>query len=183
MYKKITTPITDKDIENLKAGDKVLISGTIYTARDAAHKRMIKTLSQGDSIPIDVSGQLIYYMGPCPAKPGHVIGSAGPTSSYRQDAYTPSLLDLGLKAMLGKGNRSQDVIDSIKKNKAVYLVAVGGAAALIAKAIKKVEVVAYDDLGTEAIRKLEVEDLSVIVAIDSYGNNLYVSEREKFRVE
>ncbi|MCH5138527.1 Fe-S-containing hydro-lyase, partial [Clostridiaceae bacterium UIB06] len=154
-------------------GDSVLISGTIYTARDAAHKRLVELLDKGEALPIDVKDAIIYYVGPSPAKPGQVIGSAGPTTSYRMDAYAPRLLDIGLKGMIGKGIRDEEVVNSMKKNKAVYFAAIGGAAALMGKSIKKAELVAYEDLGSEAIRKLEVEDLPVVVVIDSEGNNLY----------
>ncbi len=171
--KKIVTPLTAEIAENLHAGDKVLLSGIIYTGRDAAHKRMIETLQMGNPLPIDFTDQVIYYVGPCPAPPGKVIGSAGPTTSGRVDSYTPALLDKGLKGMIGKGLRDQQVIDSMKENKAVYFTAVGGAAALIAKCIKTMEVVAYPDLGPEAIHKLVVENMPVTVTIDCYGNNLY----------
>ena len=173
MTKKITLPITDEDIKDLKAGDSVLLTGTILTGRDAAHKRLYELIEQGKELPIDVKGELIYYVGPAPAKEGYAVGPAGPTSSYRMDKYAPRLLNLGLGAMIGKGKRSQAVIDAIIRNKSVYFAAVGGAGALLSKCIKKSEVVAYDDLGTEAIRKLEVENLPVIVVIDSEGNNLY----------
>ena len=171
MEKKITTPLTEEKVKTLKAGDSVLISGTIYTARDAAHKRLVQLLDEGKSLPIDVKDIIIYYAGPSPAKPGHVIGSAGPTSSYRMDPFAPRLLDIGLKGMIGKGLRSKEVIESMKKNKAVYFAAIGGAAALISKSIKKAEVVAYEDLDSEAIRKLEVKDLPAIVVIDSEGHS------------
>ncbi|OAA94856.1 Fe-S-containing hydro-lyase [Clostridium coskatii] len=180
MEKKITTPLTEEKVKTLKAGDSVLISGTIYTARDAAHKRLVELLDEGKSLPINVKDEIIYYAGPSPAKPGHVIGSAGPTSSYRMDPFAPRLLDIGLKGMIGKGLRSKEVIESMKKNKAVYFAAIGGAAALVAKSIKKAEVVAYEDLDSEAIRKLEVKDLPVIVVIDSEGNNLYESGRKEY---
>ena len=170
---KLTTPLTDEDLTELKAGDKVELTGIIYTARDAAHERLIKLLNEGKKLPIPLKGQVIYYVGPAPAKPGKVIGSAGPTTSYRMDPYTPILLEKGLKAMIGKGERSKNVIKSMKKNKCVYFGAVGGAAALIAKRIKKSEVVAYSDLGPEAIRKLVVENLPLIVVNDIYGNDLY----------
>lgn len=173
MEKRITTPLTEEKVKNLKAGDSVLISGTIYTARDAAHKRLVELLDKGETLPIDVKDAIIYYVGPSPAKPGQVIGSAGPTTSYRMDAYAPRLLDIGLKGMIGKGIRDEEVVNSMKKNKAVYFAAIGGAAALMGKSIKKAELVAYEDLGSEAIRKLEVEDLPVVVVIDSEGNNLY----------
>lgn len=170
---ELQTPLTKEKIESLKSGDYVYITGTIYTARDAAHKRMSEALANGEELPIDVKDQVIYYMGPTPAKEGQVIGSAGPTTSSRMDKYAPKLLDLGLSGMIGKGKRSQDVIDSIVLNGAVYFAAVGGAGALLSKCIKKSEVVAYDDLGTEAIRKLEVEKFPAIVVIDRMGNNLY----------
>lgn len=169
----ITTPLSKEQATSLKAGDTVLISGVIYTARDAAHKRLVELLDKGEKLPIDVEGAIIYYVGPTPAKPGQVIGSAGPTTSYRMDAYAPRLLDLGLRGMLGKGKRSQDVINSMKKNGAVYLGAIGGAAALIAKRIEQAEVVCYEDLGSEAIRRLVVKDFPATVIIDSQGNNLY----------
>ena len=170
---ELTTPLTKEKIKSLKSGDYVYITGTIYTARDAAHKRMSEALAAGEELPIDVKDQIIYYMGPTPAREGQVIGSAGPTTASRMDKYAPKLLDLGLSGMIGKGKRSQDVIDAIILNGAVYFAAVGGAGALLSKCIKKSEVVAYDDLGTEAIRKLEVEKFPAIVVIDRMGNNLY----------
>lgn len=170
---KITAPVKDNEIEKLKAGDKVLISGTIYTARDAAHKRLINLLEEGKELPFDIKNQIIYYVGPSPAKPGAAIGSAGPTTSYRMDPFTPELLRIGLKGMIGKGKRNDEVINAIRKNKAVYFGAIGGAAALIAKSIIKAEIIAYEDLGSEAIRKLEIKDFPAVVVIDSYGNNLY----------
>ena len=170
---ELQTPLTKEKIESLKSGDYVYITGTIYTARDAAHKRMSEALANGEELPIDVKDQIIYHMGPTPAKEGQVIGSAGPTTASRMDKYAPKLLDLGLSGMIGKGKRSQDVIDAIVLNGAVYFAAVGGAGALLSKCIKKSEVVAYDDLGTEAIRKLEVEKFPAIVVIDRMGNNLY----------
>ena len=179
MTKKITLPITDEDIKNLNAGDSVLLTGSIITGRDAAHKRLFELIEQGKELPVDVKGELIYYVGPAPAKPGYAVGPAGPTSSYRMDKYAPSLLDLGLKGMIGKGARSQAVIDSIVKNNCVYFVAIGGAAALIAKSIKSEEILCYDDLGTEAVRRYEVEDFPCIVAIDSRGNNVYETEPPK----
>jgi len=179
--KKITTPLDDKSVRQLKAGDSVLLTGYIYTARDAAHKRLIELIEKGQELPIDIQGQTIYYVGPAPAKPGYPCGSAGPTTSYRMDPYAPYLLDRGLKGMIGKGLRSQEVIESMKKNKAVYFGAVGGAAALIARSIKKSEVVAYEDLGAEAIHRYYVEDFPVIVIIDSAGNNLYENEPPKYR--
>lgn len=173
MEKIITTPFTLEKAKELKAGDSVFITGIIYTARDAAHKRLVELLEQGKSLPINIENSIIYYVGPTPEKPGHVIGSAGPTTSYRMDSYTPKLLDMGLRGMIGKGSRSPYVIDSMKKNGAVYFAAIGGAAALMSKSIKKAEVAAYEDLGTEAIRRLEVVDLPVVVVIDAEGNNLY----------
>lgn len=181
MVKRINLPITDEDIKNLKSGDSVLLSGTILTGRDAAHKRLFELIEQGKPLPVDLKGELIYYVGPAPAKPGYAVGPAGPTSSYRMDKYAPSLLDLGLKGMIGKGARNQAVIDSIVKNKCVYFVAIGGAAALIAKSIKAEEVLCYEDLGTEAIRRYTIEDFPCIVAIDSEGNNVYETEPPKYR--
>jgi len=181
MTKKITLPITDEDIKDLKAGDSVLLTGTILTGRDAAHKRLYELIEQDKPLPVDINGELIYYVGPAPAKPGYALGPAGPTSSYRMDKYAPSLLDLGLKGMIGKGARNQAVIDSIVKNKCVYFVAIGGASALIAKSIKAEELLCYEDLGTEAIRRYTVEDFPCIVAIDSEGNNVYETEPEKYR--
>ncbi|AJD31157.1 Fe-S-containing hydro-lyase [Clostridium sporogenes] len=177
---KINTPLTGDKIKSLKAGDMALITGTIYTARDAAHKRLVNYLEEGKDLPFEVKDSIIYYVGPTPAKPGMEIGAAGPTTSYRMDTYTPKLLNLGLKGMIGKGKRCKEVIESIVKNKAVYFGAIGGAAALISKSIKKSEVIAYEDLDSEAIRKLEVEDLPVIVIIDSKGNNLYESGVENY---
>ncbi|MFT9056623.1 MAG: Fe-S-containing hydro-lyase [Ethanoligenens sp.] len=179
--KKIYTPLTDGVIENLKSGDTVLISGTVFTARDAAHKRLFQLLKEGKELPVNLKGQIIYYVGPAPASPGHVCGSAGPTSSYRMDAYTPALLDIGLKGMIGKGLRTQAVIDSMKKNTCVYFAATGGAAALIAKSIQSVEMIAYDDLGTEALQKMTVVDFPATVVIDAAGNNLYETGTIKYR--
>lgn len=173
MEKRIQVPICKEEAKALCAGDYVYLSGIIYTARDAAHKRMQETLAEGKELPIDLNGTVIYYMGPSPAREGRAIGSAGPTTSSRMDKYAPQLLDLGLGAMIGKGKRSQAVVDSIVRNGAVYFAAIGGAGALLSKCITKSEVVAYDDLGTEAIRKLEVKDFPVVVVIDSKGNNLY----------
>lgn len=183
MDKYIKAPISQEDINNLHAGDYVYITGTIYTARDAAHKRMYEALQNGENLPIELEGNLIYYMGPSPAREGRPIGSAGPTTSSRMDKYAPSLFDLGLKGVIGKGKRSQAVIDSIVKNEAVYFAAVGGAGALLSKAIKASEVIAYDDLGTEAIRKLEVENFSVIVVVDKEGNNLYETAILEYKCE
>lgn len=178
---RITPPLTDADVERLKAGDKVLITGVLYTARDAAHKRLIELLDNGGVLPFDIKGALIYYVGPTPAKPGQVIGSAGPTTSGRMDAYTPRLLSLGLKGTIGKGLRSKEVIEAMKKYKAVYFAAVGGAAALISKRIKKSEVIAYEDLGTEAVRRLEVVDFPAIVVNDAKGGDLFKEGVEKYR--
>ena len=173
MDKRITTPITEEITKDLKAGDYVYITGTIYVARDAAHKRMIEALDRGEQLPIEIENATIYYMGPSPAREGRPIGSAGPTTASRMDKYTPEMLDLGLKGMIGKGKRSDAVREAIIRNGAVYFAAVGGAGALLSKSIKSSEVIAYDDLGTEAIRKLEVENFPAIVVIDSDGNNLY----------
>lgn len=173
MDKHITAPLTDETAENLKAGDYVYITGTIYTARDAAHLRMNEALDKNEPLPIAMQQNIIYYMGPSPARKGRPIGSAGPTTASRMDKYAPRLLDLGLKGMIGKGKRSREVKDAIVRNKAVYFAAVGGAGALLSKSITASEVVAYDDLGTEAIRKLEVKDFPAIVVIDSEGNDLY----------
>lgn len=170
---RITTPLTNEVIEKLRAGDKVTITGTIYVGRDAAHKRMIEALDKGEPLPFDPQGQIIYYMGPAPAKPGQPIGSAGPTTSYRMDPYSPRLLAEGMKGMLGKGNRSQKVREAMKEYKAVYFAVVGGAAALIAKRIKSAQVIAYQDLGPEALRRLEVEDFPAIVVNDIYGGDAY----------
>jgi fumarate hydratase subunit beta len=178
---QVTAPIDRAEIQKLKAGDSVLISGTIYTARDAAHQRMAEEYEKNGTFPIDLNGQLIYYAGPCPAKPGQVIGSCGPTTAGRMDKFTPLLLDHGLCAMLGKGARSEKVIESMKQNKAIYFGAIGGAGALIAKSVKKAEVVAYEDLGTEAIRRLVVEDLPAVVLIDCEGNDLYEIGQKKYR--
>lgn len=171
--KNISSPLSDSEIEMLQAGDMIKLSGTIYTARDAAHKRMIQMLKEGKALPFDIAGQTIYYAGPCPPKPGQIIGSAGPTTSGRVDIYTPALLALGLKAMIGKGPRSREVIEAMIKHKAIYMAATGGAGALIANCIKSVEVVAFDDLGPEAIYRFTVEDLPLIVAIDCRGSSLY----------
>lgn len=173
MEKHVQTPITEDITKDLHSGDYVYITGTIYVARDAAHKRMIEALNRGEELPIDIKDATIYYMGPSPAREGRPIGSAGPTTATRMDKYAPTLLNLGEKAMIGKGKRSKEVIDAIIQNKAVYFAAVGGAGALLSKCIKESEVICYDDLGAEAIRKLYVENFPVIVVIDSDGNNLY----------
>lgn len=180
MDKKITTPITSEVTKDLHSGDYVYISGTIYVARDAAHKRMIEALDRNENLPIDIEDATIYYMGPSPARKGRPIGSAGPTTASRMDKYAPRLLDLGQKAMIGKGKRSKEVIDAIIRNQAVYFAAIGGAGALLSKCITKSEVICYDDLGAEAIRKLEVKDFPVIVVIDSQGNNLYETAVKEF---
>ena len=173
MDKHIKLPLTESDIASLHAGDSVYLDGVLYTARDAAHKRMSEALSKGEELPFDIKGATIYYMGPSPARPGKVIGSAGPTTASRMDKYTPALLDLGLKGMIGKGKRSEGVKEAVIRNKAVYFAAVGGAGALLSQAITESTVVAYDDLGTEAIRKLTVKDFPVIVVMDPEGNDLY----------
>lgn len=181
MDKYINAPVNAEEIKGLRAGDYVYITGTIYTARDAAHKRMFDALQRGESLPVSMENNIIYYLGPSPAREGRVIGSAGPTTSSRMDKYTPALLDLGLKGMIGKGKRSDAVREAIVRNGAVYFAAVGGAGALLSKRIVKSEVIAYDDLGTEAIRKLEVDKLPVIVVIDSEGNNLYETAIEQYK--
>lgn len=173
----IQTPLSDEVITSLQAGDMVYISGIVYTARDAAHKRLCEMLDAGEPMPFDFEGQAVYYAGPCPAKPGRPIGSVGPTTGGRMDAYTPRLIEQGLKAMIGKGLRSPEVVDSIKKHTGVYFAAIGGAAALMAKCVKSAEVIAFDDLGPEAIRRLEVEELPVIVVVDCKGNDAYQKGR------
>jgi len=173
MAKQIHAPLIAEEIASLRAGDSVLLSGTIYTGRDAAHKRMAALIEAGKLLPFDIRNQVIYYAGPCPAKPGDPIGSCGPTTSYRMDAYAPELCDLGLIGMIGKGQRSPEVIDAIRRNRGVYFAATGGAGALIAQCVKGVQVVAFEDLGTEAIRALEMENMPLIVAIDAQGGNLY----------
>ncbi len=182
MPKKITLPLTEKTLPELKAGDNVLLSGVLYVARDAAHKRMVETLDRGEPLPFDIRGQTLYYMGPSPAPPGRVIGSAGPTTSTRMDSYTPRLLEAGLKAMIGKGVRSKEVKDAMKKHRAVYLAAVGGVGALISKTIVKSEVIAYADLGPEAVLKLEVKDFPATVINDIHGGDLYVEGKKKYSV-
>ncbi len=183
MDRYITVPTNKEELATLRAGDYVYITGIIYTARDAAHKRMYDSLRSGGSLPIDVQDNIIYYMGPSPAREGRPIGSAGPTTSSRMDKYTPELLDMGLAGMIGKGKRSGEVLESIEKNGAVYFAAVGGAGALLSRSIVSSEVIAYDDLGTEAIRKLSVKELPVIVVVDSKGNNLYESAIKEFAEE
>lgn len=173
--------LTSEKIKTLKAGDLLLLSGEIYTARDAAHERMVSEAKEGKELPFDIKGKAVYYAGPCPAKPGEIIGSCGPTTAGRMDAYTPYLLDRGLKVMIGKGARNSEVVEAIKRNTCIYLGAIGGAGALIAECIKSAEVIAYDDLGTEAIRKLYVEDFPVTVLVDSCGNDIYQIGQEKYR--
>lgn len=180
MEKYVKAPLNAQDVKELSAGDYVYITGTIYTARDAAHKRMDEALKNGEALPVDLENNIIYYMGPSPAREGRPIGSAGPTTASRMDKYTPALLDLGLRGMIGKGKRSEDVKEAIVRNDAVYFAAVGGAGALLAQSIKSSEIIAYDDLGTEAIRKLEVENFPVIVVIDAEGNDLYQSAIKDF---
>jgi fumarate hydratase subunit beta len=179
---KLTTPLTDASIAQLHAGDRVEITGAIYVARDAAHKRMVEALDRGEKLPVDWHGQIVYYMGPSPTRPGKVIGSAGPTTSERMDRYAPRLMEIGLKGMIGKGLRAAPVKDAIKTYKAVYFAATGGAAALIAQRIKKAEMVAYEDLGAEALQRLEVEDFPVIVVNDMYGGDAYEDGKKKYQV-
>ena len=181
MERHINAPISKEDALSLKSGDYVYITGTIYTARDAAHKRMQEALDRGEPLPIDLKNNIIYYMGPSPAREGRPIGSAGPTTASRMDRYTPQLLDLGLGGMIGKGKRSPEVIEGIVRNGAVYFAAVGGAGALLSKCITKSEVIAYDDLGTEAVRRLTVENFPAIVVIDAEGNNLYEAAVKNFK--
>ncbi len=177
---KITTPLTREKVKDLRAGDSCLISGVIYTARDAAHKRLCELVAAGKELPLDVKDSIIYFVGPTPAKPGQAIGSAGPTTSYRMDAYSPTLISLGLTGMIGKGKRGEEVVDAMKEHGAVYFGAIGGCGALLSKCVKKAEVIAYDDLGAEAIRRMEVEDFPAVVIIDSLGNNLYQSGRADY---
>ena len=179
----IKSPLDAETVKGLKAGDQVLITGVIYTARDAAHKRIVEALDKGQKLPLDVANQTIYYMGPSPARPGQPIGSAGPTTSGRMDSYAPRLMAAGLKGMIGKGNRSQAVKDAMQEYKAVYFAAIGGAGALISKSIKKAEVIAYEELGAEAIRRLEVENFPATVINDSYGGDLYEQGKAKYRIE
>ena len=181
MEKYIKAPLEKEIVKTLRAGDYVYITGTIYTARNAAHKRMDETLREGKELPVPLKDGIVYYMGPSPAREGRVIGSAGPTTASRMDKYTPKLLDLGLSGMIGKGKRSKEVIDAIIRNQSVYFAAVGGAGALLSKCIQESEVVAYDDLGTEAIRRLTVKNFPVIVVIDCEGNNLYETAIEQYK--
>ena len=180
MTKKIQTPLTREKLRELKAGDSCLITGTIYTARDAAHKRLCELVAQGKELPMEIKDAIIYFVGPTPAKPGQAIGSAGPTTSYRMDAYSPILISIGQTGMIGKGKRNDEVVNAMKEHGAIYFGAIGGCGALLSKCIKKAEVIAYEDLGAEAIRKLEVEDFPVVVIIDSEGNNLYESGRKAY---
>ncbi len=177
----LKTPLKSSDLTGLEIGDKVFITGTVYTARDAAHKRLVQLLEKGEKLPFDPHGQIIYYVGPAPTPPGKAIGSAGPTTSYRMDPYAPALMDAGIKAMIGKGERSKAVIDSMIKNQAVYLAAIGGAAVVISESIKKSEIIAYEDLGAEAIRKLEVENFPCIVANDVKGNDIFIEGVKKYK--
>lgn len=181
MSKRVNTPLTDEVVKDLKAGDRVLLNGIIYTGRDAAHKRLVEMIDNGENLPMELKDQTIYYVGPCPAKPGQAIGSAGPTTSGRMDAYTPKLMDHGLRGMIGKGLRNQVVVDSIIKHTGVYFAAIGGAGALLAEAIKEAEVIAFPDLGAEAVYKLKVEDFPVTVIIDSQGNDLYKIGKEQYK--
>lgn len=182
MAKIINTPLTPELINDLMAGDRVFLNGIIYTGRDAAHKRLAELIEKGEELPMDIKNQIIYYVGPCPAKPGQVIGSAGPTTSGRMDSYAPLLMEHGLKGMIGKGIRNQQVVDSIIKYNAVYFAAIGGAGALLSEAIKEAEVIAFPDLGAEAIYKLRVENFPVIVIIDNKGNDLYKLGKEKYKI-
>lgn len=181
MERHINVPFDADIVKELKAGDYVYLTGTIYTARDAAHKRMYEVLQNGEALPFDIEGNIIYYMGPSPAREGRPIGSAGPTTASRMDKYTPALLELGMRGMIGKGRRTEAVRESMMKNQAVYFAAVGGAGALLSKSILQAEVIAYEDLGTEAIRRLEVEDFPVIVVMDCEGNNLYDMAIEQYK--
>jgi len=178
---KINTPLSDSVIRTLKTGENVLISGVVYTARDSAHKRIIETLERGDDLPVNLAGQIIYYAGPSPAKPGRVIGSVGPTTACRMDSFTPALLEIGLKGMIGKGNRSDDVRRALQEFTAVYFGAIGGAAALMARCVKKAEIAAYEDLGPEAIRRLEVIEFPAVVVNDCYGGDLYEQGRSAYK--
>jgi fumarate hydratase subunit beta len=182
-YIKLTPPLTDEVVEKLKAGDRVLINGVMYTGRDAAHKKMVDLIQKGEKMPFDPKGQIIYFVGPAPAKPGQVINSAGPTTSGRMNKFSPIVIGAGLKGMVGKGEMGAEVVEAMKKHKAVYMVATGGAGALIADRITKAEVVAWDELGPEAVRRLEVNDFPAIVAQDCHGGNIYVEGREKYKRE
>jgi fumarate hydratase subunit beta len=177
---RLTPPLRDEDVEKLRIGDRILISGILFTGRDAAHKRMVDLLDRGRELPFDIRGQVIYYVGPSPPRPGLPIGAAGPTTSYRMDAYSPRLMEQGLKGMIGKGMRSKAVIDAMKRYRSIYMAAVGGAGALLSKCIKKADVIAYEDLGPEAIRRLEVEDFPVILVNDIRGNDLYEAGTKQY---
>jgi fumarate hydratase subunit beta len=178
---RIKAPLLESDVKRLKAGDRVLVSGVVYTARDAAHKRLVEALEAGQKLPFDLEGQIVYYVGPCPAKPGQALGSCGPTTSGRMDPYTPTLIARGLRGMIGKGSRGPAVVEAMRKHGAVYLAAIGGAGALAAKTVRKAEMVAYEDLGPEAIRRLEVEDFPAVVCIDAQGNDLYEVGQARYR--
>jgi len=178
---RLQLPLSDADVERLRAGDSVLLTGGLYTARDAAHRRMVEALSKGEKLPVDIRGQIIYYVGPTPAKPGEVIGSAGPTTAIRMDATTPPLLEAGLRGIIGKGGRGQQVREALRKHRAVYFLAVGGAGALLSKRIKRVEVVAYEELGTEAMRRLEVDEFPVVVCNDIHGGDLLEQGKARWR--
>ena len=180
---RLKTPLSNEEVERLKSGDRVLLHGVIYTGRDAAHQRLFDLLKKGKDLPFDIRGQIIYYVGPTPAKPGQAFGSAGPTTSYRMDAFAPALMERGLKGMIGKGMRSEAVKEAMKKYKAIYFAATGGAGALLGKRVKKAEIIAYEDLGAEAIRRLEVEDLPVVVVNDVMGNDLYIEGEKRFKRE
>ena len=179
----LTPPLTDEDVAGLRAGDRVLITGTMLTGRDAAHKRLVDLIEKGDELPVDLKGQIIYFVGPTPTRPGEAIGSAGPTTSYRMDAYSPILIEKGLKGMIGKGSRSSEVVEAMVKHKAVYFAAVGGAAALISRRIVSSEVLAYEELGPEAIRRLQVKDFPVIVVNDTQGNDLYEQGVKEYAIK
>lgn len=180
MEHMLKEPFTKEKVKYFRSGDRVWVTGTVYTARDAAHKRITEMMERGEKLPFDMENSIIYYVGPTPAKPGNPIGSAGPTTSYRMDAYAPKLLDMGQLIMIGKGQRSEEVVNAVKRNGAIYMAAIGGAAALMAKHIKKSEVIAFDDLGAEAVRKLYVEDFPLYVVLDSIGGNLYEEGREEY---
>lgn len=179
----LTPPLSDDDVARLRTGDRVLITGTMFTGRDAAHKRLVELIEKGEEIPVDLRGQIIYFVGPTPTRPGEAIGSAGPTTSYRMDAYSPILIEKGLKGMIGKGSRSAQVVDAMKKHKAVYFAAVGGAAALISRRIESSEIIAYEELGPEAIRKLQVRDFPAIVVNDTEGNDLYDQGVQEYAIK
>jgi fumarate hydratase subunit beta len=179
--KRIRAPLGEDDIHSLRAGEQVLLSGVVYTARDAAHARLVEAVAAGQELPFPLAGQVLYYTGPCPAPPGRAVGSCGPTTSGRMDCYTPPLLARGLKGMIGKGERSAEVVEAIRRHRAVYLVTIGGAGAYLARCVRSAEVVAYPELGTEAVRRLEIEDLPCVVAIDAEGNDMFARERARYR--